>query len=74
MVRRVLDAQRAELLRLRSSGAISNDVMHRCERDSISGTSGWRSDRVRPGWGRAAALAVLAAAAVSFPAGRVLRP
>jgi len=33
MVRRVLDAQRAELVRLRNSGVISNDVMHRLERE-----------------------------------------
>ncbi len=33
MVRRVLDAQRAELPRLRNCRAISNDVMHRLERD-----------------------------------------
>jgi CPA1 family monovalent cation:H+ antiporter len=33
MVRRVLDAQRDELVRLRDSGAISNDVMHRLERE-----------------------------------------
>jgi len=30
---RVLDAQRAELVRLRNSGVISNDVMHRRERE-----------------------------------------
>jgi len=29
----VLDAQRAELVRLRNSGVISNDVMHRRERE-----------------------------------------
>jgi CPA1 family monovalent cation:H+ antiporter len=33
MVRQVLEAQRAELLRLRNSGAISNEVMHRLERE-----------------------------------------
>jgi monovalent cation/hydrogen antiporter len=33
MVRAVLDAQRAELLRLRDAGAISNVVMHRLERE-----------------------------------------
>ena len=33
MVRHVLDAQRAELVRLRNSGAISNEVMHRLERE-----------------------------------------
>ena len=33
MVRDVLDAQRAELVRLRNSGAISNEVMHRLERE-----------------------------------------
>ncbi|HEV2786075.1 MAG TPA: Na+/H+ antiporter [Solirubrobacteraceae bacterium] len=33
MVRAVLDAQRAELVRLRDAGAISNDVMHRLERE-----------------------------------------
>ena len=33
MVRQVLDAQRAELVRLRNSGAISNAVMHRLERE-----------------------------------------
>jgi CPA1 family monovalent cation:H+ antiporter len=33
MVHHVLDAQRAELLRLRNSGAISNQVMHRLERE-----------------------------------------
>jgi CPA1 family monovalent cation:H+ antiporter len=33
MVRRVLDAQRAELVRLRNSGEISNEVMHRVERE-----------------------------------------
>jgi CPA1 family monovalent cation:H+ antiporter len=33
MVRSVLDAQRAELVRLRNSGAISNEVMHRLERE-----------------------------------------
>jgi Na+/H+ antiporter len=32
-VRAVLDAQRAELLRLRNAGQISNDVMHRLERE-----------------------------------------
>jgi len=33
MVRSVLDTQRAELVRLRNSGAISNEVMHRLERE-----------------------------------------
>jgi CPA1 family monovalent cation:H+ antiporter len=33
MVRRVLDAQRQELVRLRNAGEISNDVMHRLERE-----------------------------------------
>jgi CPA1 family monovalent cation:H+ antiporter len=33
MVRRVLDAQRDELVRLRNAGAISNEVMHRLERE-----------------------------------------
>ncbi len=33
MVRAVLDAQRDELVRLRDSGAISNEVMHRLERE-----------------------------------------
>ncbi len=33
MVRQVLDAQRAEIVRLRNEGAISNDVMHRLERE-----------------------------------------
>jgi monovalent cation/hydrogen antiporter len=33
MVREVLDAQRQELVRLRNAGAISNDVMHRLERE-----------------------------------------
>jgi CPA1 family monovalent cation:H+ antiporter len=33
MVRDVLDAQRAELVRLRNSGTISNEVMHRLERE-----------------------------------------
>jgi CPA1 family monovalent cation:H+ antiporter len=33
MIRRVLDAQRAELVRLRDAGAISNRVMHRLERE-----------------------------------------
>jgi CPA1 family monovalent cation:H+ antiporter len=32
-VRSVLDAQRAELVRLRNAGAISNEVMHRLERE-----------------------------------------
>jgi CPA1 family monovalent cation:H+ antiporter len=32
-VRAVLDAQRAELVRLRNSGEISNEVMHRLERE-----------------------------------------
>jgi CPA1 family monovalent cation:H+ antiporter len=33
MVREVLDAQRAELVRLRNAGTISNEVMHRLERE-----------------------------------------
>jgi len=33
MVRSVLDAQREELVRLRNRGAISNEVMHRLERE-----------------------------------------
>jgi Na+/H+ antiporter len=33
MVRAVLDAQRAELVRLRDTGEISNEVMHRLERE-----------------------------------------
>ena len=33
MVRRVLDAQRAELARMRNAGQISNAVMHRLERE-----------------------------------------
>jgi len=33
VVRAVLDAQRAELLRLRNAGEISNEVMHRLERE-----------------------------------------
>jgi CPA1 family monovalent cation:H+ antiporter len=33
MVRRVLDAQREEIVRLRDHGIISNDVMHRLERE-----------------------------------------
>ena len=33
VVRRVVSAQRAEIVRLRNSGAISNDVMHRLERE-----------------------------------------
>jgi monovalent cation/hydrogen antiporter len=33
MVRAVLDAQRAELVRLRNAGEISNEVMHRLERE-----------------------------------------
>jgi CPA1 family monovalent cation:H+ antiporter len=33
MVRAVLDAQRAELVRLRNAGTISNEVMHRLERE-----------------------------------------
>jgi monovalent cation/hydrogen antiporter len=33
MVRRVLDAQRDELVRLRNAGEISNEVMHRLERE-----------------------------------------
>ena len=33
MVREVLDAQRAELVRMRNGGEISNEVMHRLERE-----------------------------------------
>jgi Na+/H+ antiporter len=33
MVREVLEAQRREIVRLRNEGAISNDVMHRIERE-----------------------------------------
>jgi NhaP-type Na+/H+ or K+/H+ antiporter len=33
MIRSVLDAQRAELVRLRNAGTISNEVMHRLERE-----------------------------------------
>jgi CPA1 family monovalent cation:H+ antiporter len=33
MVRRVIDAQRAEIVRLRNAGEISNEVMHRLERE-----------------------------------------
>ena len=33
LVRMVLDAQREELVRLRNSGEISNEVMHRLERE-----------------------------------------
>jgi CPA1 family monovalent cation:H+ antiporter len=33
MVRSVLDAQRGELVRLRDSGTITNEVMHRLERE-----------------------------------------
>jgi monovalent cation/hydrogen antiporter len=33
MVREVLDAQRAEIVRLRNAGVISNEVMHRLERE-----------------------------------------
>jgi CPA1 family monovalent cation:H+ antiporter len=33
MVRKVLDAQRAELVRMRNAGEISNEVMHRLERE-----------------------------------------
>ena len=33
MVRDVLDAQRAELVRMRNAGQISNEVMHRLERE-----------------------------------------
>ena len=33
MVRSVLDAQRAAVVELRNSGEISNDVMHRIERE-----------------------------------------
>jgi monovalent cation/hydrogen antiporter len=33
MVRQVLDAQRDEIIRLRNHGVISNEVMHRLERE-----------------------------------------
>jgi CPA1 family monovalent cation:H+ antiporter len=33
MIRRVVIAQRAEIVRLRDTGAISNEVMHRIERE-----------------------------------------
>jgi monovalent cation/hydrogen antiporter len=33
MVRSVLDAQRREIVRLRNAGEISNEVMHRLERE-----------------------------------------
>jgi monovalent cation/hydrogen antiporter len=33
MMRELFDAQRAELAALRNRGAISNDVMHRIERE-----------------------------------------
>jgi Na+/H+ antiporter len=33
MVREVLDAQRAELVRMRNAGLISNEIMHRLERE-----------------------------------------
>ena len=33
MVREVLEAQRREIVRLRNEGVISNDVMHRIERE-----------------------------------------
>ena len=33
MIRRVLDAQRDELVRLRNAGEISNEVMHRLEHE-----------------------------------------
>jgi CPA1 family monovalent cation:H+ antiporter len=33
MVREVLEAQRREVVRLRNEGTISNDVMHRIERE-----------------------------------------
>jgi CPA1 family monovalent cation:H+ antiporter len=33
MVREVLEAQRREIVRLRNEGTISNDVMHRLERE-----------------------------------------
>jgi monovalent cation/hydrogen antiporter len=33
MIRQVLEAQRAELVRLRNAGVISNEVMHRLERE-----------------------------------------
>jgi CPA1 family monovalent cation:H+ antiporter len=33
LVREVLEAQRREIVRLRNSGDISNEVMHRLERE-----------------------------------------
>ena len=33
IVREVLEAQRAEIVRLRNEGTISNEVMHRIERE-----------------------------------------
>jgi CPA1 family monovalent cation:H+ antiporter len=33
MVRAVIEAQRAEIVRLRNTGTISNEVMHRLERE-----------------------------------------
>jgi monovalent cation/hydrogen antiporter len=33
IVREVLDAQRREIVRMRNAGEISNDVMHRLERE-----------------------------------------
>jgi CPA1 family monovalent cation:H+ antiporter len=33
MVRGVIEAQRAEILRLRNAGLISNEIMHRVERE-----------------------------------------
>jgi monovalent cation/hydrogen antiporter len=33
MVRAVIEAQRAEIVRLRNAGLISNEIMHRVERD-----------------------------------------
>ena len=33
MIRQVLDAQRGEIVRLRNAGLISNEVMHRLERE-----------------------------------------
>jgi monovalent cation/hydrogen antiporter len=33
MVRAVLEAQRAEIVRMRDAGVISNEIMHRLERE-----------------------------------------
>jgi monovalent cation/hydrogen antiporter len=33
MVRAVIEAQRAEIVRLRKAGLISNEIMHRVERE-----------------------------------------